>query len=77
MRAVQRSWAATPVRFVDEVIAGDAALDHPAEELVGVLIDDRHDLDGRPSVVTSNWKSHRPRPIAGLGHAKAIEPLCD
>jgi len=47
------------VGFGDEVFAGDVAVDHPAEAFAGVVVDDRHDLDRRPSVVTSNWKLSR------------------
>jgi hypothetical protein len=36
------------VEFSDQVLAGDAALDHPAETFAGVLVDDRHDLDRPP-----------------------------
>jgi pimeloyl-ACP methyl ester carboxylesterase/class 3 adenylate cyclase len=32
------------------VLAGDAALDHPAEAFAGVFIDDRHDLDRPPEL---------------------------
>src|SRR5918995_4501300 len=45
------------VEFVDQVSSGDVALDQAAEAFTGVFIHNGHDLDGRPSVVASNWKS--------------------
>ena len=36
------------VEFADQMLAGDAAINHPAEALAGVLIDDGHDLDRSP-----------------------------
>lgn len=56
------------VQFVDEVIAGDAALHHPAEAFTGVLVDDRHNLDRPPFSGDVKLEVHRPHPVGPISH---------
>ncbi|BBX55075.1 hypothetical protein MSHO_33680 [Mycobacterium shottsii] len=49
------------------MITGDAALDHTAEALAGVLVDDRHDLDRPPIGGHVELEVHRPHPIGCIG----------
>lgn len=53
-RRVAASFGRWAVELGDQVLAGDAALDHSAEAFAGVFVDDGDDMVGRPSVVTSN-----------------------
>jgi hypothetical protein len=57
------------VEFVDEVIAGDAAFDHPAEAFSGVFVDDRGDLDRSPVGGDVELEVHRPHSVGRIsGH---------
>jgi hypothetical protein len=49
------------------VLAGDAALDHPAEAFAGVFVDDRDDLDRSPVGGHVKLKVHRPSPVGCIG----------
>ena len=48
------------------MLAGDAALDHPAEAFAGVLVDDRHDLDRAPVGGDIELEVHRPHPVGRI-----------
>jgi len=55
------------VEFVDQVLAGDRALDQAAEAFTGVLIDDGHDLD-RPAVGGGvELEVHSPHHVRRIG----------
>jgi hypothetical protein len=57
------------VEFADQMLAGDAAINHPAEALAGVLIDDGHDLDRPPVGGDVELEIHRPHPVGPIrGH---------
>ena len=54
------------IKFADQVLAGDVAINHPAEALAGVLIDDGHDLDRSTVGGGVKLKVHRPHLIRGI-----------
>ena len=56
-RRIGTAFGGQPVQFGDHMLAGDAALNHPAKAFTGVLVDNRDDLDRPPIGGTSNWKS--------------------
>ena len=49
------------------MLAGDAALDHPAEAFAGVFVDDRDDLDRPPVGGDVELEVHRPHPVGRIG----------
>ena len=51
------------IKFADQVLAGDVAINHPAEALAGVLIDDGHDLDRLPVGGDAELEIHRSHPV--------------
>jgi len=54
------------VQLGDQVLAGDAALDHPAQAFTGVLVDDGNDLD-RPTIGGDvEPEVHRPHPVGRI-----------
>jgi hypothetical protein len=48
------------------VLAGDAALDDPAQTLAGVLVDDRHYLDRPPIGGAVELEVHRPHTVGRI-----------
>lgn len=59
--------AGQAIQFTDQVLTGDAALDHAAQAFAGVLIDDRDDLDRSPIGGDVELEVHRPHPVGRIG----------